>query len=699
MKSLSTKLTVMMLIITIISMGLIATLGIVLFRDALLHVSFDMIAQSTAKEANRINGWLENQTAYINAVAADFSFQDTSEREEMIPQLSKHVDINDHYFEVYLGFPDGIAVFSSGYIPDYASGWASIKRPWYIGAMKQPGIPFITMPYTDAQTGGLCITAAMTIDKDKEIIGVAAADILINQLNEIVLKTSIGEQSYAFLLDADGKILIHPNKVYGPDNEDVFQSFDKIESGIYADILQNTIQDGMVAKGVDVDGVMHYYVAQSIPETGWRLYSSIPASVVEQPVFNMLKVFAVAFSLTILVTFSLIFVVIRKLIVRPIADITQASNCLAVGNTDIQISNSYKDDIGYLIESFTHMANSIREQAAVTEEISKGNLSVPIPIRSEYDMMGKALQSLQTDLSYFIQSIESASRNVSVQSSQISSNSQSLEQGSSEQAISVQELVESISDISNKVAINAEKTRTASEASRKMAQNAQESTESISDMIAAVKQINEASMDISKVIKTIEDIAFQTNILALNAAVEAARAGEHGKGFAVVAEEVRNLASKSAEAARETAILLESSLRSVEEGNTIVEKVNDSLQLVADFVHKNAEKTASIQTNSVSQSCSMEQITIGVEQVAQVVQQNSATSEESAAASEEMRSQSASLQELIASFKLKNGSEPSKDTFTAGRSENNKESTPVPSSPPNKKSGMLKWPQNAFGKY
>ena len=664
MKSLSTKLTVMMLIITIISMGLIATLGIVLFRDALLHVSFDMIAQSTAKEANRINGWLENQTAYINAVAADFSFQDTSEREEMIPQLSKHVDINDHYFEVYLGFPDGIAVFSSGYIPDYASGWASIKRPWYIGAMKQPGIPFITMPYTDAQTGGLCITAAMTIDKNKEIIGVAAADILINQLNEIVLKTSIGEQSYAFLLDADGKILIHPNKVYGPDNEDVFQSFDKIESGIYADILQNTIQDGMVAKGVDVDGVMHYYVAQSIPETGWRLYSSIPASVVEQPVFNMLKVFAVAFSLTILVTFSLIFVVIRKLIVRPIADITQASNCLAVGNTDIQISNSYKDDIGYLIESFTHMANSIREQAAVTEEISRGNLSVPIPIRSEYDMMGKALQSLQTDLSYFIQSIESASRNVSVQSSQISSNSQSLEQGSSEQAISVQELVESISDISNKVAINAEKTRTASEASRKMAQNAQESTESISDMIAAVKQINEASMDISKVIKTIEDIAFQTNILALNAAVEAARAGQHGKGFAVVADEVRNLASKSAKAAQETTVLIQNSVQKASTGMQIADKTSKSLHVILNGIEHTAVLNEEIRSASVQQAEALEHLGTRVEQVNHVVSNNAAISEKCAAVAKELATEADQLENQVRKFHVESALELSAPAFS-----------------------------------
>ena len=177
------------------------------------------------------------------------------------------------------------------------------------------------------------------------------------------------------------------------------------------------------------------------------------------------------------------------------------------------------------------------------------------------------------------------------------------------------------------------------------------STELTSQMLAAMRTIDDKSKSILKTTKVIDDIAFQTNILALNAAVEAARAGQQGKGFSVVAEEVRNLASKSAEAARETSELLESSSKSVEEGNELAKKVSASLQSVAEIAQKNAEKIANVQSISVKQSSAMEQVNTGIDHVAQVIQQNSATSEESAAACEELSSQAFSLDELISKHK------------------------------------------------
>ena len=406
-----------------------------------------------------------------------------------------------------------------------------------------------------------------------------------------------------------------------------------------------------------------------------------------------------------------VFLVCTFMISKPMKKIKTFAEQIKTGQLGISSASHDKidvqssDEIGSLSrtleQAFGYLKGYIIEIKDRMSGLSNGDFATmsTYEFQGDYTLIKDSINQIIDNLNQTMIEINSASEQVTIGAQQIADGAQNLAQGSTEQASAIEELSASIVAINGMAKENSEIATTVLNEVQEAGRLMGGCTEQMNQMLAAMVTIDEKSKDIFKTTKVIDDIAFQTNILALNAAVEAARAGQHGKGFAVVAEEVRNLASKSAEAARETAILLESSLRSVEEGNTIVEKVNDSLQLVADFVHKNAEKTASIQTNSVSQSCSMEQITIGVEQVAQVVQQNSATSEESAAASEEMRSQSASLQELIASFKLKNGSEPSKDTFTAGRSENNKESTPVPSSPPNKKSGMLKWPQNAFGKY
>jgi len=220
--------------------------------------------------------------------------------------------------------------------------------------------------------------------------------------------------------------------------------------------------------------------------------------------------------------------------------------------------------------------------------------------------------------------------------------------------------------------------------------------EQMNQMLAAMKIIDDKSKEILKTTKVIDNLAFQTNILALNAAVEAARAGgSAGKGFAVVAEEVRDLATKSAEAAKETALLLESSSQSVEEGNSIVEKVNTSLQSVAKLAQSNADKVAKVQSISAQQSSAMEQVTTGIDQVAQVVQQNSATAEESAAASEELSGQSSMLQGLVSHFKLERNTRAG--SMTAAKKPAAKAKRPALATPA--ESGLVYAGDDGGGKY
>ena len=376
---------------------------------------------------------------------------------------------------------------------------------------------------------------------------------------------------------------------------------------------------------------------------------------------------------------------IANLISRPITSLTtyldkaghQGDLTLSEEEKDTMAAFShYKDELGQLTNAAMKFVEAIVGVSDVLEAIASGDITRDASVLSDKDTIGLSLKHTLDNLNNMFEEIHVSTNQVSSGSRQVANGAQSLAQGSSEQAAAIEELSISIADIAERIRINAEKADKSASLSNRIKESAEKGSKQMNEMILAVGEINDAGKNINKIIKTIDDIAFQTNILALNAAVEAARAGQHGKGFAVVAEEVRNLASKSAEAAKDTGAMIQNSIEKAELGSRIAGETASSLNEIVTGINESSQLIAEIASASEQQSMGIEEINIGIDQVAKVTQQNSATAQESAAASEEMSGQSEMLQQLIAQFKIKNEGSSYQRLPQAGKSSRKQKALP-----------------------
>ncbi|MCK5227258.1 MAG: HAMP domain-containing protein, partial [Desulfobulbaceae bacterium] len=346
--------------------------------------------------------------------------------------------------------------------------------------------------------------------------------------------------------------------------------------------------------------------------------------------------------------------IMSRSITGPLAAAVSMITEMSKGHLGMRLKMDRGDEIGKMAKAMDDFADDLQnEMVAALEKLAEGDLTFDANPKDKEDVIGNALQKTGNDLNRVLGEISASTEQINSGAGQVSDSSQSLSQGATEQAASLEEITSSMTEMASQTKTNAENAGQANQLASEARGAAETGNTQMQDMVTAMGEINEAGQNISKIIKVIDEIAFQTNLLALNAAVEAARAGRHGKGFAVVAEEVRNLAARSAKAAKETAELIEGSVAKTEKGSTIANQTAESLGEIVSSVTKVTDLVGEIAAASNEQAEGISQVNQGLTQIDQVTQQNTASAEEGASAAEELSSQATHLQHLMSRFKVK----------------------------------------------
>lgn len=528
-----------------------------------------------------------------------------------------------------------------------ASSWDFTSRPFYSVVTTQQSM--ITNPYIDTITNELVVTMASPIINDKGVsIGGVFVDLSLGFVTNLVANSSFGETGESFIVDYNGDLVACTDQSLVGQNYSVMSiTGSKLSSEMASPTGQ--LIDITVGKTNKVSKI------GTIGNTGWNLVATIDNSEYNADI-NFLNIILILL-LVVSISITLIVAVITvRVSVQPLSYIREAMTQLSRGNISFQLTYESNNEIGELADDFrattTNLNNYISEITRLLKSCGNGDFTV----ESDMEFVGD-FAAIETAISDFTVLISSALNDmkqtieqVSLGSTQVATTSQGLALGANQQADSVQILQNSIEQITDNIENNVKNVSYVNEYSTKTADELRVSNDKMSEMIESMREIARASDGIQKIVKTIEDVAFQTNILALNAAVEAARAGTAGKGFAVVAEEVRNLSSRTSEAVQETSRLIEESVASVNVGNSIVDATAESLSSVIELVDRFKESLADITSASKEQEASIQEVNRGIDSISTVTQSNSAISEESAATSEELSSQAGIMKQTIDQF-------------------------------------------------
>lgn len=537
---------------------------------------------------------------------------------------------------------------------------------WEYFQQAKAGNAWVSDPLISKVTGEVTVVVAAPIWKNgvpnSSVAGVVYFVPTETFLNDIVVEIKVSENAGAYILNKNGTTIAHQNMDNVKNQENTAADAKTDASLADLAVLEENMAAGKAGFGrYRYGGVTKFLSYAPIGGTdGWSIGVNAPVSDFMQSTYNGILITIILIAVAIAAAL-LIAVRVAKRIGDPVAKCTARLELLAQGDFKSPVPEVHsRNETKRLAESTASITQTISEiigdLGQGLDGIAHGDFTVSSAnedlYHGDYAALMDSVKELIVRQSETMRQIGLAADQVASGSDQVAAGAQALSQGATEQASSVEELAATITEISDQISGTS---KNADEASRKVDQAGtmmDQCEGQMREMVAAMSEISANSQQIGRIIKTIEDIAFQTNILALNAAVEAARAGEAGKGFAVVADEVRNLAGKSATASKDTATLIEAAVQSVARGANIADATAVTMNSVAENAKVTAEMVGKIAEAAQQQATSIAQVTQGVDQISSVVQTNSATSEESAASSEEMSAQAQALKDLVGQFKL-----------------------------------------------
>lgn len=590
------------------------------------------LTQESKAAANQLTGFLEQYTKSVEQLSVNPDIRDImieTKAGDDIEQAGKMEGVMEYLINiagtdtenvmaVWISDLDASAlVQSDGFISE--EGWDITGRGWYGCITERKTV--LTEPYIDSSTGKLILSAAAPVyDADGTVLGAVGMDIALDHMTKIMEEYRIGRNGYMLLLSENGVFLYHPQS-------DIIQKNIK-EVDISRDVADavNAKSDGFYK--YKAGGETKYGALQQAGETGYIVLSSLPGSEYYEVLVMMVIALVVIFALGTL----LIAVRIRKSasnLTKPILELNHTAQQLADGNLDVTINITSQNEIGELGSSFQKTVDRLKkyivyidETAEVLARLADGKLSVQLKndYAGEFQKIKTALLNISHSMNEVMMGINDSSERVSVGASELASASQVLAEGAQSQAASIEELAATTTTVAEQVESSRKEAEDSAKATAQATAMIEQNQEKMKQMMNAMDEIHKTSRQVVGIIQTIEEIASQTNLLSLNASIEAARAGEAGKGFAVVADEIGKLALESSKAANNTKELIEISMEEINKGNTIAVSTMDSLKesvSVVDHVNDMIQVTAE---NAAVQAENMKQLRAGIEDLAHGIQ-------------------------------------------------------------------------------